>query len=140
MLSQKSVCPVVCWATGKVKPAKFLEIVIFCQVFCGNFKRKLDSSLCYHKISVRTCFSVCISLIFRFAYCFCAMLLSVSHLNTVNIFCSLCYIPDVVCFRFFRKTTIIGHYNVFHGLIGFIGFLKTQSIYKFLCLRYWALC
>ena len=58
------------------------EYVILCAVH-GNFKRKLGSSLCYHMRSLRTCFRVCICLIFAFAYlafyCFCAMLFSVSH-------------------------------------------------------------
>ena len=49
---------------------------------------KLGSSLCYHTISVRTFFCVCIFLMFRFAYlayyCFCAMLFLVSHLSIVT--------------------------------------------------------
>ena len=46
----------------------------------------------------RNCFCVSICLIFRFAYlayCFCAMLFSVSHSSTVNIICCLCYMPGV---------------------------------------------
>ena len=96
---RKSVCPVICWATGKDKPSRFLETVILCEAFPGNFKRKIGSSPYYHTISVRTCSCVCICLIFRFAYlayyCFCAMLFSVSHLSIVNIFCCLCYMPGV---------------------------------------------
>ena len=94
----KSVCPVIWSATGKEKPARFLETVILGEAFRGNFKRKLSSSLCYHTISVRTCNYVCICLIFRFAYlacyCLCAMLFSVSDLSTMNIYC-LRYIPGV---------------------------------------------
>ena len=64
----------------KGKPARFLETVILWEAFHWNFLRKLSSSLCYHTISVRTCFCVCIYLIFRFAYlayyCLCAMLFS----------------------------------------------------------------
>ena len=114
----KSVCPVIWRATGKEKPARFLETVILCEAFRGNFKRKLGSSLCSHTISVRTCFCVCICLIFRFTYlanyCLCAMLFSVSHLSIVNIFCCLCYMPGAylkspmlgfhwVCCLFFSK-------------------------------------
>ena len=77
------------------------------------------SSLCYHMISVHTCFCVCIYLIFRFAYlayyCLCAMLFSVSHSSIVNIFCCLCYMPGAylkspmlclrcVCCLLFSKT------------------------------------
>ena len=95
----KFVCPVIWRPTGKEKPARFLETVILCEAFRRNFKRKFGSSPCYHTISVRTCFCVCICLIIQFAYlaycCFCAMLFSVSHLSTVNIFCCLCYIPVV---------------------------------------------
>ena len=80
----KSVFPVIWWATGKEKPVRFLEAVILCEAFCENFKRKLGSILCYHTISVRTSFCVCICLIFQFVYlayyCFCAILFSVSHL------------------------------------------------------------
>ena len=80
----KSVCWVIWWATRKGKPARFLEIlVILYEAFRRNFWGKLDSSFCYHTISVRNCFCVCICWIFRFAYlayyCFCAMLFSVSH-------------------------------------------------------------
>ena len=97
--NEKSVCPVIWWATGKEKPARFLETELLFETFRGNFKRKFGSSLCYHTILVRTCFCVCICLIFRFAYlafyCFCAMLFSVSHLSIVNISCCLCYMPGV---------------------------------------------
>ena len=60
-----------------------------------------------------------------------------------------------IYFGFLTKTTIIGHYTVFHGLIAQVSMewihetqcngqlllllLKTQSIYKLLCLRHWAL-
>ena len=103
----------------KGKPARFLETVILCEAFHWNLLRKLSSSLCYHTISVRTCFCVCIYLIFRFAYlayyCLCAMLFSVSHSSIVNIFCCLCYMPGVylkspmlclrcVCCLLFSKT------------------------------------
>ena len=95
----KSVCPVIWWATGKEKPARFLETVILCDAILENFKRKVGSSLCYHTTSMRNCFCVCICLIFRFAYleyyCFCAMLISISHLCIVNIFCCLCCMPCV---------------------------------------------
>ena len=83
---------------GKEKPARFLETVTLCEAFRGNFQRKLGSSLCYHTISVRTCFCVCIYLIFRFAYlayCLCAILFSVSHSSIMNIFCCLYYMPGV---------------------------------------------
>ena len=84
---------------GKGKPVRFLETEILCEAFCGNFQRKLGSSLCHHMISIHTCFCICIYLIFRFAclayYCFCAMLFSVSHSSIVNIFCWLCYMPSV---------------------------------------------
>ena len=86
-VSRKSVFPVIWWATGKEKPVRFLETVILCEAFCENFKRKLGSILCYHTISVRTSFCVCICLIFQFVYlayyCFCAMLFSVSHLMSL---------------------------------------------------------
>ena len=95
----KLVCPVIWWATGKERPARFLETVILCEAFRGNFKMKVGSSLCYHTISVRTCLCVCICFIFWFAYlayyCFCAVLFSVSHLSIVNIFCCLRYMPVV---------------------------------------------
>ena len=81
---------------GKGKQARFLETVILCEAFRGNFWTKLSSSLYSHTISVHTCFCVCIYLIFRFAYleyyCFCAVLFSVSHSSIVNIFYYLCYI------------------------------------------------
>ena len=48
----KSVCPVICLATGKENPARFVETVILCEAFCGIFKSKLGSSLCYHTISM----------------------------------------------------------------------------------------
>ena len=87
------------WATGKEKPARFLETVILCEAFRENFKGKLGSSLCYHTISVCTCFWVGICLILRFAYlayyCFCAMLFSFSHLSIMSIFCCLCFMPSV---------------------------------------------
>ena len=96
---RKSVCPAIWRATGKEKPARFLETVILCKAFRGNFKRKLGSSLCYNTMSVRICFSVCFCLIFRFScfayYYFCAMLFSVSHLSRVNIFRCLCYMSGV---------------------------------------------
>ena len=83
----------------KKKPARFVETVTLCKNFHRNFKRKLSSSLCYHMISVGTCFSVSICLMFWFVYlaycCFCAMLLSISHLSIVNIFCCLYYMPGV---------------------------------------------
>ena len=81
---------------GKGKPARFLETVTLCEAFRGNFRRT-GSSLCYHTISVHTCFCVCIYLIFRFAYlayCLCAILFSVSHSSIMNIFCCLCYMPS----------------------------------------------
>ena len=96
---EKSFSPVICWATGKEKPARFLKTVILCEAFRGSFKRKLGSSLCYHRISAHACFCIWICLIFRFAhlayYCFCAMLFSVSHLGRVNIFCCLYYMPCI---------------------------------------------
>ena len=110
---------------GKEKPARFLETVTLCEAFRGNFQRKLGSSLCYHTISVRTCFCVCIQLIFRFAYlayyCFYTMLFSVSHLSIVNIFCCLCYVPGVylkfpmlclrcVCYLLFSRSRYIAQY------------------------------
>ena len=52
------MCSVIQLTTGKEKPARFLETVILWEEFCGNFKRKLNSSLCCHAISVRTCFRV----------------------------------------------------------------------------------
>ena len=104
---RKSVCPVIWRVTGKEKSTRFLETVILCEVFLGNFKRKLGSSFCYHTTSVHTCFCVGICFIFRFVCltdCFCAMLFSVSHLSTVhsNIVCCLCYMPCVYlkCFMF----------------------------------------
>ena len=81
--------------------------------------------ICYHTISVCTCFWVCICLMFRFAYlayyCFSAMLFSVSHSSIVNIFCCLCYVPGVflkspmlclrcVCCLLFSKTRQIAQY------------------------------
>ena len=106
----KSVFPVIWRAARKKKPARFLETVILCEVFRGNFKRKLASNLCCYMISVHTCFCVCICLIFSYAYlacyCFCAMQFSVSHLSTVNIFCWWCYMPGIylkfpmLCLRF----------------------------------------
>ena len=63
-----SVFPVIWWATGKEKPSRFLETVILCEAFRGNFKRKVGFSLYYHTISVCTCSCVCICLIFWFAY------------------------------------------------------------------------
>ena len=48
----KSMCPVIWRATRKEKPSRSLETVILCEVFCGNFKRKVSSSLYYHTISV----------------------------------------------------------------------------------------
>ena len=96
---RKSVCPVIWWAIRKEKPAKFLETVILCEAFRGNFKNKVGSSLYYHTKPMRTCFCVSICLIFRFAYlayyCFCAMLFSVSHLSIMDISCCLCYMPGV---------------------------------------------
>ena len=56
----KPVYPVIWWGTRKEKPARFLEIVILCKALCGNFKRKLCPSLCYHMTWVYTCFHVCI--------------------------------------------------------------------------------
>ena len=98
----------------------------FCvKAFRVNFKRKIGSSLCYHTISVHTCFCVCIYLIFRFAYlaycCLCAILFSVSHSSIMNIFCCLCYMPGVylkspmlclrcVCCLLFSKTRQIAQY------------------------------
>ena len=76
---------VILQATGKDEPARSLEKVILCEAFCGNYKRKLGSSLCLHTISVRNCLCVCICLIFWFAYLAyyysCAMILSVFHLS-----------------------------------------------------------
>ena len=110
---------------GKGKPARYLEPVILCEAFRGNFQRKLGSSLCYHMISVPTCFCVCIYLIFRFTYlayyCLCAMQFSVSHSSIVNIFCCLCYMPGVylkspmlclhcVCCLLFSKICQIAQY------------------------------
>ena len=93
------MCRVIWWATRKGKPARFLERVVLYEAFRRNVLGKLDSSLCYHTISLRNCFCVCICWIFRFAYlayyCFCAILFSVSHLSIVNIFCCLCYMPGV---------------------------------------------
>ena len=104
---------------GKGKPAIFLETVILFESFCGNFQRKLGPSLCYHTISVHTCFCVCIYLIFRFAYlayyCLCAILFSVFHSSIMNIFCCLYYMPGIylkspmlclrcVCYLLFSKT------------------------------------
>ena len=37
----KLVCLVIWWAPGKEKSAGFLEIVVFCEAFHGNFKREL---------------------------------------------------------------------------------------------------
>ena len=95
----ESVCPVIWWATGKEKQARFLRTVILCETFRRNFKRKVGYSLCYHAILVHTCFCVCICLIFRFVYlacyCFCTILFSVFHLSIVSIFCCLCYMPVV---------------------------------------------
>ena len=97
----KSVYQVIWRATGIEKPARFLETAILCEVFCGNFKRKLGSILC---CQVHACFCVCIWLIFRISHlinifgsscCSCDMVFSVSHLNTVNVFCCLCYMPCV---------------------------------------------
>ena len=80
-------------------PSRFLETVILCEAFRGNFKRKVGSSPYDHTISMRTCSCVCICSIFRFAnlsyYCFCAMLFLVSHLSIVDISCCLCYMPGV---------------------------------------------
>ena len=96
---EKLTCPVIWWATRKENPARFLEAAILCEEFCGNFKRKLSSSPCYHMISVRSCFCVCICLMFWCIYLaygsFCAMLFSVFHLSKVNIFCCLYYVPGV---------------------------------------------
>ena len=61
----KCVCPVIWWPTGKEKPSGFLETVILCEAFWGNFKRKIGSSLYYHTISVCACSCVWICLIFR---------------------------------------------------------------------------
>ena len=140
----KFVCPVIWWATGKEKPPRFLETVILCEVFRGNFKRKLGFSLCYHTISVRTCFYVCICLIFRFAYlayyCFCALLFLVSHLSIVNIFCCLSCMPDVylkspmLCLRcvyclLFSKTRLIAQYQTC-GFCGWTTFVICVSQFK----------
>ena len=61
--------------------------------------KKTGSSLCYHTISVRTCFCACICLILLLAYlayyCFWAMLISVSHSSIVNTLCCLFYVPGV---------------------------------------------
>ena len=110
---------------GKGKPAGFLETKILCEAFRVNFQRKLGSSLCYHTISVRTCFCVCSYLIFRSAYlayyCFCAMLFAVCHSNIVNIFCCWCYMRCVylkspmlylrcACYILFSKTRQIAQY------------------------------
>ena len=130
----KSVCPVIWWATGKEKPARFLETMTLCETFCRNFKRKVGSSLYYHTISVRTCFCACICLIFRFAYlsdyCLCGILFSVFHFSMVNIFCGLCYMTVVclkstmLCLRcvycfLFCKTSYIAQYLI----CGFCGWM-----------------
>ena len=65
----KPACSLVCWATGKEKPARFLEKVVLLEAFCGNFKNKLCSSLCYHIILLCTCFCDVIWLIFSMLYC-----------------------------------------------------------------------
>ena len=103
----------------KAKPARFLEKVILYEAFRGKFLEETNSSLCYHMISVHTCFCVCIYLIFLFDYlaycCLCAILFSVSHSSIKNIFCCLCYMPGVylkspmlclrcVCCLLFSKT------------------------------------
>ena len=103
----------------KGKPARFLETVILCEAFHGNFLEETGSSRCYHTISVYTCFCVCIYLIFLFDYlaycCLYAILFSVSHSSIKNIFCCLCYMPGVylkspmlclryVCCLLFSKT------------------------------------
>ena len=102
----KTVRVVTWWITEKEKPSWFLKTVILCEAFLGIFKKKLGSSLCYHTISMRTCFFVCICLKFQFAYlkyyCFCAMLFLVSHLSIVNIFCCLCYRPSA-----YRKSPML---------------------------------
>ena len=100
---RKSVCPVTWWATGNEKPARFLETVTLYEAFRGIFKGKLDSSICCHTMSVRTCFRVCICVFYvcicRLGYLayhfFCKMLFLFPHLNIVNIFCYLNYVPAV---------------------------------------------
>ena len=83
----------------KEEPGRFLVTVILCEVFRGNFKRKVGSNLCCHTISVYTHFCVCICVIFQFAYLasclYCEMLFSVSHFSLVNISCCYCYMPGV---------------------------------------------
>ena len=94
MLYGASVCLVI-WCSG----ARFLEAVTLCKSFRAKFKRKLSSNPCYQMILVRSGFCVWICLIFRFAHLACcyffAMLLSVSHLSLLNIFCCLYYMPGV---------------------------------------------
>ena len=50
------------WTTRKEKPARFLETVILCEAFHGNFKRKLSSALWDHIILVHSCF-LCLHLL-----------------------------------------------------------------------------
>ena len=52
----KSVCPVVCWATGNKDPARFLKTVIFCEGFCGILVLVFAILLCQ-------CVLVCVSAI-----------------------------------------------------------------------------
>ena len=49
------------------KPARFLERIILYEAFRRNFWGKLDSSLCYHTISVRNCWIFSVS-IFSFSF------------------------------------------------------------------------
>ena len=58
---------------GKGNPARFLETVILCEAFRGNLET--GSSLCYHTISVHTCFCVCIY--------FCLFSILLSLCNTI---------------------------------------------------------
>ena len=94
MLYGASVCLVIL-CSG----ARFLEAATLSKSFHAKFKRKLRSNPCYQMILVRTGFCVWISLIFRFTHLACfsffAMLLSVSHLSLLNIFCCLYYMPGV---------------------------------------------
>ena len=88
----KSVYPAIWRATGKERPARFLETVILCEAFRRNFA--IFAIIWYQ--CVLFCVSIC--LIFQFAYlagcCLCTMLFSVSHLTQWTSFaaCVICLV------------------------------------------------
>ena len=144
------MCPVIWWASRKEKTARFLETVILCEAFRGNFKRKLGSSLCYHTISVLTCLCACISLIFRFFYlayyCIHAMLFSVSHLsNSEHLLLLVLYawcLPKISHVMFLLRLLSFIFQNSLDSSVSDLRFLRLNNFlwFAYLCnIGFWIL-